>query len=144
MEIPPPHFCLNEEKLYKFWTFKQAFLSWQKTLTYNFYNRILAASICMIDLFCKSMAASICMIDLFCKSMAASICMIDLFCKSMAASNFWDERKSALIPIGYIKSWGQSVFSKEKLKIMGKVSEVEPCRNTVKNFVEVTCTQHWK
>ena len=29
-----------------------------------------------------------------------------------------------------------------KLKIMGKVSEVEPCRNTVKNFVEVTCT--WK
>ena len=80
-------------------------------------------------------------IEILIKILAASICMIDLFCKSMAASNLWDERKSALIPIRtYCNSWRQSVFSKGKLKIMGKVSEVEPFRNTVKNFAEVTCT----
>ena len=83
-------------------------------------------------------------IEILINVLAASIHMIDLFCKSVAVSNFWDERKSALIPIGYFNSWEQSVFSKGKLKIIGKVSEVEPCRNTVKNFVQVTCTQHWK
>ena len=41
-------------------------------------------------------------------------------CKSMAASNFWDDRRPSLIPVGYFNSWGQSVFSKGKLKIMGK------------------------
>ena len=79
-------------------------------------------------------------IEILIKILVASICMIDLFCKDMAASNLRDERTSALIPIGCFNSWGQSVFSKGKLKIMGKVSEVEPFRNTVKNFVEVTCT----
>ena len=36
-------------------------------------------------------------IEVLNKILAASTCMIDFFCKSMTASNFCDERKSALI-----------------------------------------------
>ena len=35
-------------------------------------------------------------IEILIKMLAASSCMIDFFCKSMAASNFCDDRKSAL------------------------------------------------
>ena len=48
------------------------------------------------------------------KILAASTCMIDFFCKSMAASNFCDDGKSALrTPFGHTQSFEMSNLVKQ-------------------------------
>ena len=58
---------------------------------------MIASAILLSRLSChgRKHSQTIFTIEIFIKILAASTCMIDFFCKSMAASNFCDEKKSA-------------------------------------------------
>ena len=64
---------------------------------------------------CRKHSQTIFTIEILIKILAASICMVDFFCKSMAASNFCDERKSALIVASHSSTGSPSGFSKDNL-----------------------------